>query len=71
MEMNVMLLNYIQLLYLYIKIVLNGPVISNADAIFLLIFLILLVSVYKFGAGNINVASPLCTPAFSTCSDIA
>src|SRR3989338_4726342 len=45
---------------------LNGPVISNALAIFLVTpFIFLMVSWYRFWGGRAIVASPECTPAFS------
>ena len=51
---------------------LNGPEILSALAIFLEIFLILLmVSMYNFCGGKTMVASPEWTPANSTCSEMA
>ena len=52
--------------------ILKGPLMRRAPAIFLAIFLIrLAVSTYSFCGGNCMVASPECTPAYSTCSEIA
>ena len=51
---------------------LNGPVIFSADATSRAIFLILrIVSMYRRCGGSTSVASPECTPAFSTCSEMA
>ncbi len=51
---------------------LNGPdMFSSSEILLLIFFILLIVSMYSFCAGNTIVASPECTPANSMCSDIA